>query len=206
MSSDKELDLVSNPPLACPPGEEVKKKELQSSYLEVDLFAPPPTAPVPQQKEKGKKALPSAPPVDPPTSKRRTRRAILSKITPMGMGDWLMDKDILCWLNQELCHMEIDEPRVGTLAVLYIKRLSKCMRMVEYGTTLDHMVWCRRHIFVVISDDKEGSHWSVCAIDCRVWLESFNIWVWEPLSSIHLICPFLTAIKKPKGRLVLWFS
>ena len=36
----------------------------------------------------------------------------------------------------------------------------------------------------------------MCAFDCRVWLERFIIWIWEPLSSIHLIRPFLTAIKK----------
>ena len=90
--------------------------------------------------------------------------------------------------------MEIDEPRVCTLAVLYIKRLSKCMQMVEYATTLDNMDWCRRHIFVVNSDDKEELHMFVCAFDCGVQLERFIIWVWEPLSSIRLICPFLTAI------------
>ena len=58
--------------------------------------------------------------------------------------------------------MEIDEPRAWTMAVLYIKRLSKCMRIVESGTTLDNMAWCRRHIFVVNIDDKEGAHWFVC--------------------------------------------
>ena len=36
----------------------------------------------------------------------------------------------------------------------------------------------------------------MCAFDCRVRLERFIICVWEPQSSIHLICPFLTAIKK----------
>ena len=76
------------------------------------------------------------------------------------------------------------------------KRLSKCMRRVESGTTLDSMAQCRCHIFVVNSDDKEGSHWFVCAFDCRFRLECFIISVWEPLSSIHLIRLFLTAIKK----------
>ena len=46
-SSDEELDVLSNPLLASPPDKEVKKKEVQSSESEVDLFAPPPTAPVP---------------------------------------------------------------------------------------------------------------------------------------------------------------
>ena len=76
------------------------------------------------------------------------------------------------------------------------------------------MAWYYRHNSVVNSDDKEGSHWFVCAFNCRVWSECFIIWGWEPLSSIHLIPPFLTAIKKlclttkqqALGRLVLWFS
>ena len=36
----------------------------------------------------------------------------------------------------------------------------------------------------------------MCAFDCRVRLERFIIWVWEPLSSISLIRPFLAALKK----------
>ena len=36
----------------------------------------------------------------------------------------------------------------------------------------------------------------MCAFDCRVRLELFTIWVWEPLSSTHLIRPFLSALKK----------
>ena len=68
------------------------------------------------------------------------------------------------------------------------------LRMVESGTTLDNMAWCRRHIFVVNGDDKEGLHCFVCAFHCRVRLERFIIWVWEPLSSIHIIRSFLTAI------------
>ena len=112
------------------------------------------------------------------------------------MGDWLTDKDIVCWLNQELCHMEIDEPRVWTLVLLYIKRLSRYMQRVESGERLANMRWCCRHIFVVNSDDKEGLHCFVCAFNCHVRLELFTIWVWEPLSSTHLICPFLLALKK----------
>ena len=81
-------------------------------------------------------------------------------------------------------------PRAWTVAFLYIKRLSKCVRRVESGT------WCRCPIFVVNSNDKEGLHWFVCAFDCCVRLELFTIWVWEPLSSTHLICPFLLAMKK----------
>ena len=90
----------------------------------------------------------------------------------------------------------MDEPRAWTLAVLYIKRLSKYMQRVESGERMTNMRWCRRHIFVVNSNDKEGLHWFVCAFDCRVRLELFTIWVWEPLSSTHLIRPFLSALKK----------
>ena len=43
---------------------------------------------------------------------------------------------------------------------------------------------------------KEGRTGFVCAFECRVQLELFIIWVWEPLSSIDLIRPFLTAMKK----------
>ena len=106
VSGDEELDVLSTPLFASPPGKEVKKKEVQSSYSEVDLFAPPPT-----------------------------------------------------W----------------TLALLYIKRLSRHMERVESGTRLANMKWCRRHIFVVTSDDKEGLHWFVCAFNCRVRLELFTI-------------------------------
>ena len=35
----------------------------------------------------------------------------------------------------------------------------------------------------------------MCTFDCRVRLELFTIWVWEPLSSTHLIHPFLSALQ-----------
>ena len=135
---------------------ELKKKEVQSSNSELDLFAPPPTAPVPQKKVKGKKALPNAPtpatkegegkeglaqcpppPAPVPQKKVKgkmalpsappvnplTRRTIPSETTALGVGDWLTDKDILWWLNQHLCHMEIDEPRAWTMARLYYQEI-----------------------------------------------------------------------------------
>ena len=46
-----------------------------------------------------------------------TRGAIPSETNPLEVGDWLTYKDILCWLNQELYHMEIDEPSAWTLVV-----------------------------------------------------------------------------------------
>ena len=36
----------------------------------------------------------------------------------------------------------------------------------------------------------------LCVRSCRVRLELFTIWVWEPLSSTHLIRPFLMAMRK----------
>ena len=178
---DEELEVLSNPLLASSPGKEVKKKEVPSSDLEVDLFAPPPyghrathevrgkeslaKCPPPPLKVKGGKALRSAPPVDPPTSKRRTRSTIPSKTTPLGVGHWLTDKEPVWWLNQEVSHMEISEPRVWTVALLYIKRLLRYMQRVEPGTRVANMTWCRRHIFVGNSNDKGGLHCFVCAFD-----------------------------------------
>ena len=49
----------------------MKKKEVQSSDSEVDLFAPPPTAPVPKKKAKGQ------PSVDTPTEEEDTRPKVL---------------------------------------------------------------------------------------------------------------------------------
>ena len=92
--------------------------------------------------------------------------------------------------------MEIDQPRVWTLALLYIKRLSRYMQRVESGTRLANMAWCRRHIFVDNSNDKEELHRFLSAFNCCVPLELFTFWVREPLSSIHLICYLLMAIKK----------
>ena len=57
---------------------------------------------------------------------------------------------------------------------------------------LDNMAWCLCHT-MILSDDKEGLHWFVCAFECLV--ECLIIWVWEPLSSGHLIRPFLVALK-----------
>ena len=101
VSGDEELDVLSNPLLASPPGKEVKKKGVQSSDSEVDLFAPPPTAPVPKKKAKGKKVLPKAPPIDPPNPQRRTRSTIPSETTPLGVGD-LQQKKKLHDLPQKL--------------------------------------------------------------------------------------------------------
>ena len=58
------------------------------------------------------------PPVAPPASKMRTRRAIPSETDPLGVGDGLTNKDILCWLNQELWHMGSMNHVRGLLVIL----------------------------------------------------------------------------------------
>ena len=75
---------------------------LSSFGYGLDLFAPPPMPRVPPKKVKGQKPLPSAPPVAPTTSTRRTRSTIPHETDLLEVGDWLADKDTLCWLNQEL--------------------------------------------------------------------------------------------------------
>ena len=66
----------------------------------------------------------------PSASKRRTQSTTpnetnpLNQIDPLGVGYWLTDKDILCYLNQELYHIEIHDPRAWTLAVSHINRVS----------------------------------------------------------------------------------
>ena len=83
-----------------------------------------------------------------------------------------------------------------TVIIGVVRTLCEGAPGVDSGTRLDNMTWCRHHICVVISNDKEGLHWFVCAFNCRVRLELFTILVWEPLSSTHLIRPFLMAMRK----------
>ena len=86
----------------------MKTKEVPSSDLEMDLFWPPPTAAVLMRGAKGRRVLPRAPPIDPPTPQRRTQSTIQSKTTPLGMVALLTDKYILCLLNDKVCQNEID--------------------------------------------------------------------------------------------------
>ena len=104
---------------------------------------------------------------------------IPSETTPLGVGDWLADKDILCWLNQEVCHMELDEPCAWTLALLYIKTLSKHMERVESGTRL-----------------AKGCT-SLCVPSIVVSGWSFSLFRFgNPLAPLILIHLFLLALKK----------
>ena len=58
-----------------------------------------------------------------------------SEADPLGVDDWLTDKDILCWWDQQLYNTEIDEPRAWILDVAYVNRESKWMHIVELGST-----------------------------------------------------------------------
>ena len=69
------------------------------------------------------------------------------------------------------------------------------MQAIESGSSRDNMLWCHHHFFVVNGDKSVGLHWFVCGMDCFVGLGIFTIWVWEPLSSIALTCPFLAELK-----------
>ena len=64
--------------------------------------------------------------------------------------------------------MEIDERRAWTLVIRHIKGLSKRMQIVESRSVLNNIAWCRRHNFVVTSNDQVGLHWFVCGMDCCV--------------------------------------
>ena len=80
---------------------------------------------------------------------------------------WLTDKDIVAFLAQECYHIESDEPRALTMAILYLRNLTRSMAKVESGTHLQdvasgtpghNVAWRRRHIFLVNGDHKKGLH------------------------------------------------
>ena len=62
------------------------------------------------KKVKGKKVLLGAPSIALTTSRKCTQSTIPCETDLLVERNWLTDKDILCWLNQEPYHMEIDEP------------------------------------------------------------------------------------------------
>ena len=84
---------------------------------------------------------------------------------------------------------ESDEPKV-----LAFWRVQRGEREDKYGCGLCGPVV---KTFVVNSGDKEGLHWFVCGMDCCVCLNCFVIFLWEPLSPITLIHPFLGVLKRP---------
>ena len=143
VSSNEEFDLRYNPLLAFARGRKVRKKEV--CHLELDVLVPPPTAPEPRQKVKGKKALPSPPPpplmplkkmkgrknmpnapsVHPPTFQKAYSKNHPGPNNPFWIGMLVDEQGYV--MNQELSHMEINEPHMCTLAGAYIKGVSKWM-------------------------------------------------------------------------------
>ena len=134
-------------------------------------------------------AIPVAP------ARMATRQAPVDETKPPVVGDWLSDKDILAWLHDKLYHNEVKEPRAWTMAVTYIASCLKIMRKYEDSKGINHttvgLAWRRRHIFIVNSDDHEGLHWFLCAIDCKVPVWAFKVHIWEPLCGNSLVRPTL---------------
>ena len=61
-------------------------------------------------------------------SEQVTRHTPVDETKPLVVGDWLSDKDILAWLNHNLCHNEVGEPQAWIAAVTYIVSRVNIMR------------------------------------------------------------------------------
>ena len=120
-----------------------------------------------------------------------TRRTPVDETKPLVVGDWLSNKDIVAWQNDKLYHNEAEEPRVWTMALTYIASCLKRMRKYEdikgNNRKTVRLAWRQRHIFTVNSDDREGLHWFLCAIDCKVPVWAFKVHIWEPLCGNSLV-------------------
>ena len=69
------------------------------------------------------------------------------------------------------------------------------------GHTTVALAWRCYHILIVNSDDREGPHWFVGTMDCRVPVWSFKVHTWEPLFGTSLVQP-MSYPKGAEGRLV----
>ena len=108
------------------------------------------------------------------------------------VGDWLLDKDITAPLTDKLYHDEIGDPRAwATTVVFIVSHLDKMNKCEDSQATRGGLAWGRRLLFVDNSDDKEGHHWFVCAMDCTVPVWAFKVWIWEPRFGTSLIRPML---------------
>ena len=138
-------------------------------------------------------AIPVAP------ARMATRRTPVDETKPLVVGDWLSDKDIVAWQNDKLYHNEVEEPRAWTMAVTYIASCLNRMRKYEDSKGNNHktvrLAWRRRHMFIVNSDDREGLHWFLCAIDCKVPVWAFKVHIWEPLCGTSLVRPMLKRLQ-----------
>ena len=50
-------------------------------------------------------------------------------------------------------------------------------------------------MFIVNSDDREGLHWFLYAIDCKVPVWAFKVHIWEPLCGASLVRPMLKRLQ-----------
>ena len=130
-------------------------------------------------------------------ARKVTRCALVDETKPLVMGDWLRDKDIITWPTHKLYHNEIGELRAWTTAVTCIvSRLY--MRKKHVGShgisqAIVGLAWRRRHIFIVNS---EGLLSFVCAIDFRVPIWAFKMWIWEPFPGTSLVQPILKRLQQ----------
>ena len=102
------------------------------------------------------------------------------------VGGWLNDRDITAWLTNKLYQLKVDEPRAWTMVVSFILSLLLFR---------DGLGWCRRHTIIVNSDDREGLHWFLCAMDCTPPIWAFIVWIWEPLGGTSLIQPMVRRLR-----------
>ena len=128
-----------------------------------------------------------------------TRRTPVDETKPLVVGDWLSDKDIVAWQDDKLYHNEVEEPRAWTMAATYIASCLKSMSKYEDSKGNNHKIvrlaWRHHHIFFVNSDDREGLHWFLCAIDGKVPVWAFKVHIWEPLCGNSLVWPMLTCLQ-----------
>ena len=82
----------------------------------------------------------------------------------------------------------------------YLVSRINIMKKYEGSQAINHTIvglaWWRRHIFIVSSDHREGVHWFVCAMDYRVPVWAFKVWIWEPLPGDSLVRPMLKRLQQ----------
>ena len=117
-------------------------------------------------------AIPMAP------ARMATRQTPVDETKPLVVGDWLRTRTFLRGFTTSCTTMRSMSHRRAT-AVTYIVSRLKIMRKYEDSTGTNHttvgLACRRRHIFIVISDDRKGLHWFVCAMDCRVQVWAFKV-------------------------------
>ena len=129
-----------------------------------------------------------------------TRCTPINETKLLVVGDWLSDKDIVAWLSNRLYHNEITEARAWPTTVTCIVSRLNIMKKYDGNKGISHTIvglaWTHRPIFIVNSDDREGLHWFVCAMDCKVPVWAFKVWIWEPLLGTSLTQPMLKCLQQ----------